>query len=131
MPDNALNYQFVIGGSLVPDRPVATNRLTQDKPKRDALYSIEYEKAVANAGIPVRNLWIHPDADLSAHSPLNVTNFVIGRAVSLYGQVHDLASQDVSLRIEYGNPENSKMFDHFVNHLNRLNISNTGTKVSR
>ena len=131
--DNAQNYQYVINGSLVPDRPVATNRLSMNPPKRDALYTIEYEKAITNTGAPVRNLWILSDnVFMKDHNTFkSVTNFVIGRAVSRYGQVHNLANQDVSLRIEYNGATQSKMFEHFINHCNSVNISNKGVRVSR
>ena len=133
--DNAQNYQYVIGGSLVPDRPVATNRLSMIPPKRDALYTIEYEKAITNTGAPVRNLWILADNRFvfkEDHEKFeSVANFVIGRAVSRYGQVHNLANQDVSLRIEYNGATKSKLFQHFINHCNSLNISNKGVRVSR
>jgi hypothetical protein len=102
-------------------------------PKRDALYTIEYEKAITNTGAPVRNLWILSDnVFMTDHNTFkSVTNFVIGRAVSRYGQVHNLANQDVSLRIEYNGATQSKMFEHFINHCNSVNISNKGVRVSR
>ena len=113
----AQNYQYVYGGSLIPDRPISLVRYTQTPARTDALHIVELEKSLVNAGYGVRNLLRVPD------------RFLIGRAFSKYGQVMSLAPQDLSLRVEYEGATQEKLFEHFVQSLRRVNISSKGVLV--
>lgn len=115
--DGCQNYQYVYGGSLIPDRPISLVRYTQTPARTDALHIVELEKSLVNAGYGVRNLLRVPD------------RFVIGRAFSKYGQVMNLAQQDLSLRVEYLGATEEKLFEHFVQSLRRVNISAKGVLV--
>jgi len=111
------SYQWVFDGNTVPDRPVD---LRKYKHKKNAILHIsELEKAVENAKIPVRNLW-------------NIQQrFMIARALSRYGQVHDLSGTSSQLRIDYstdGNGE-STMVETFCVALNRLVVTSMGIEV--
>ncbi len=117
LTDGCRNYQYVFGGSLVPDRRVDLERYTQTPARTDALHIIELEKALQNAGYGVRDLQRVPD------------RFLIGRGLSKYGQVFNLDAADLSLRVEYQGAAKAKMYEHFVNHLRRVNISSQGVLV--
>jgi len=115
--DGTQNYQYVFGGSLIPDRPISLVRYTQSPQRTDALHLVELEKSLVNANYGVRNLLQVPD------------RFMIGRAFSKYGQVFNLSPQSLSLRVEYDNGTQEKLYEHFVQHLRRVNISNNGVMV--
>jgi len=112
--DGCQNYQYVYGGSLIPDRPIKLDRYTQTPQRTDALHIVELEKSLVNAGYGVRNLLRVPD------------RFLIGRAFSKYGQVMNLNPQDLSLRVEYEGATSEKLFEHFIQSLRRVNISSKG-----
>ena len=112
--DGCQNYQYVYGGSLIPDRPINLVRYTQSPQRTDALHIVELEKSLVNAGYGVRNLLRVPE------------RFLIGRAFSKYGQIMNLSSQDLSLRVEYQGATNEKLFEHFIQSLRRVNISSKG-----
>ena len=117
LTDGCQNYQYVYGGSLIPDRPINLVRYTQTPERTDALHIVELEKSLVNAGYGVRNL-------------LRVPNrFLLGRAFSKYGQVMNLAPQDLSLRVEYDGATQEKLFEHFVQSLRRVNISSKGVMI--
>tara|TARA_R110002073_G_scaffold107711_1_gene242502 strand:+ start:574 stop:2283 length:1710 start_codon:yes stop_codon:yes gene_type:complete len=117
LTDGCQNYQYVYGGSLIPDRPINLVRYTQTPERTDALHIVELEKSLVNAGYGVRNL-------------LRVPNrFLLGRAFSKYGQVMNLAPQDLSLRVEYEGASQEKLYEHFVQSLRRVNISSKGVMV--
>ena len=119
--DNAQNYQYVMGGQLVPaGRDVKLNRLSQTPRKPDALALIELEKALTNCGYTVRDT-----------SDPGGVKFLIGRGLSKYGQVANLANQDLALRVEYGAGASAKLMVHTICGLNRLNISKSGSVVIR
>jgi len=115
--DNCQDYQYVHGGSLIPDRPIGLVRYTQTPARVDALHLIETEKALGNAGYAVRNLLGVP------------RKFMIARGFSKYGQVYDLAAGDLSLRVTYDAATQDKVFEHFVQFLKRVNISSSGVMV--
>lgn len=113
------SYQWVFDGNTVPDRPVDLRKYQH---KKNAILHIsEVEKAVENAKIPVRNLW-------------NIQQrFLIARALSRYGQVHDLSGTSTQLRIDYasasfGNNEPT-MVETFCVALNRLVVTSMGIEV--
>ena len=112
--DGCQNYQYVFGGSLIPDRPIDLQRYTQSPARTDALHLVELEKALINANYGVRNLLRVP------------SKFLIGRAFSKYGQIFNLANDSLSLRVEYQGASQQKLFEHFVCYLKRVNISPNG-----
>ncbi len=115
--DGSQNYQYVHGGSLIPDRPIDLVRYTQNPARTDALHLVEIEKALTNADYPVRNLLRVP------------SKFLIGRSFSKYGQVYNLADESLSLRVEYQTATKQKLFEHFVCYLKRVNISSNGVQT--
>ena len=112
--DGCQNYQYVFGGSLIPDRPISLIRYTQTPKRTDALHLVELEKAMINANYGVRNLLRAPD------------KFLIGRAFSKYGQIFNLSGDSLSLRVEYQGATEQKLYEHFVCYLKRVNISANG-----
>ena len=112
--DGCQNYQYVLGGHLIPDRPISLSRYDQTEPKIDALHLIELEKSLVNCGYGVRNLQRVP------------VRFLLGRAFSKYGQVSDLSQRDLSLRIDYRGAVSQKLFNHYVCHLRRMTINSNG-----
>ena len=115
--DGCQNYQYVLGGHLIPDRPISLDRYTQAVPKVDALHLIELEKTLVNCGYGVRNLQRVP------------VRFLLGRAFSKYGQVSDLSQRDLSLRIDYRGASQQKLFNHYVCHLRRMVVSSSGVQA--
>jgi len=115
--DGCQNYQYVFGGSLIPDRPIDLQRYTQAPKRTDALHLVELEKAMINANYGVRNLLRTPD------------KFLIGRAFSKYGQIFNLSGDSLSLRVEYQGATQQKLYEHFVCYLKRVNISPNGVMV--
>ena len=115
--DGCQNYQYVLGGHLIPDRPISIARYTQTEPKVDALHLIELEKSLVNCGYGVRNLQRAP------------RRFLVGRAFSKYGQVADLSQRDLSLRVEYTGATSQKLYNHYVCHLRRMVVSPRGVQA--
>jgi hypothetical protein len=118
------DYQYIFGGSQIPNRPISLLRYSNTVPKTEALHLIETEKALSNCGYAVRDLQRVPQ------------HFFIGRALSKYGQVFNLKERDLSLRVDYsGVPavsatlDHTKQFSHFVCHLRRLVIGANGVQV--
>ena len=114
------NYQYVFNGHLIPDRPVDLKRIAVAQ-KPGQVHLVEVEKTLTNCGYVVRNLQRLQDS------------FFIGRAFSKYGQVFNLKSADLNLRVEYAGVDSAmhgaKFFHHFVCHLRSINISNNGVRV--
>lgn len=88
--DAAENYQMVINDQLVPDQRCSLRRMGLTPAYVEQLFLQELRKSLVNSGVFVRNL---QNAE---------KNFVIGRAVSMYGAVSDITKSDLSVRIEYG-----------------------------
>ncbi len=109
--DGCQNYQYVLGGHLIPDRPIRLERYGSVPPHVDALHLIELEKSLVNCGYGVRDLQRVPE------------RFLIGRAFSKYGQVSDLDSRDLSLRMEYSGAIKQKLFNHYVCHVRRMIVA--------
>ena len=109
--DGCQNYQYVLGGSLIPDRPIELARYTNTHPHTEALHLLELEKALVNCGYGVRDIQRVPE------------KFLLARAFSKYGQVADLNSRDLSLRVEYNGATQQKMYNHYVCHLRRMLVS--------
>ncbi len=119
--DGIQNYQYVVGSSLQPNRPVDTKRYNSPniEPKFEPLHMMELEKATVASGNAVRSWW-----DLS-------NDFSVGRAFGLNGQIHNINGKDLALRAEYKNGQTTKLFQHFICHLNTLNISSDIASVIR
>ena len=119
-PDDATSYQYVLGNATVPDRMVDLSRTTTSDSAISQLALLETEKAISNCGLVVRDL-------------INVKRkLIIGRALSRYGQVYNLAEDSVALRVEYPlGARVAKNFCHQICSLNRLNISKSGVRVMR
>ena len=119
--DGAQNYQYVFGGELVPDRPIDLERYNASGAivgHPDSLALLETEKALVNCGYGVRDLQRTPE------------RFLIGRAFSRYGQVCSLDGRTLSLRVEYKNAVEQKMFNHYVCCLRRMMVQQGSVSVS-
>lgn len=112
------SYQWVLSGNLIPDRPIELEKYKYDK--NPVLHIMENEKAVGNAKNTVRNLWNTDD------------RLLFGRALSRYGQVHDLQNTTTMLRITYPNTVGETvLLNNNVVHLNRMIIQADGVVVVR
>lgn len=117
LTDGCQNYQYVLGGLMIPDRPIDLQRYSLASPHTDALHLIEAEKSLENCGYTVRNLQRVPE------------RFFIGRAFSKYGQVSNLENRDLSLRVEYLGATQQKLFNHYICHLRRMIVGPNGISV--
>ena len=116
--DVAQDYQYVFGGQLIPDRSISLARYSATIPKSDTLHLMELEKAIINAGVPVRTLQRSPQ------------KFLIARAFSRYGQVADLSQRDLSLRVTYASGSAlTKFYNHYISHLRRVVMSSAGVQA--
>lgn len=115
----AVSYQYFIDGEAVPNRSVPLARLAQTPPIPEALHLREMTKALENAGVPVRNL-------IQCQ-----TRSLIGRALSVQGQVADLSNGDTRLQTEYSGSGTTKQFDHHVCFCAQMNISDSVVEVRR
>jgi len=112
------NYQWVLNGNLIPDRPI--DLIKYEYEKNPVLHIMENEKAVGNAKNTVRNLWNTED------------RLLFGRALSRYGQVHNLQGKTTMLRVTYPNtPGDTVLLNNNVVHLNRMVIQADGVVVFR
>ncbi len=113
------NYQWVFDGDTTPDRPVSM--VKYENHKNDILHIMECEKAIENAKVPVRNL------------QAMCTRIIIARALSRYGQVHNLQGKSTMLRIQYPNTADGKdtLLESYCVHLNRMVITAGGIEVIR
>ena len=108
--DGAQNYQYVLGGNLIPDRPIELQRYNLLPARTEALHMLECEKALVNCGYAVRDLQ-------------NVSDrFLIARGFSRYNQVTDLNDRSLSLRVLYQGATERKIYNHYICHLRRLQI---------
>jgi len=121
VPDGIQNYQYVVGSSLQPNRPVDCKRYNSPviASKYEPLHMMELEKATVASHNAVRSWWDLPN------------DFSVGRAFALNSQVHNINGQDLALRAEYKEGTVSKLFQHFICHLNTLKISADGAVVVR
>ncbi len=116
--EDQLSYQWVLNGNLTPDRSVDLRKYEHNK--NPVLHIMENEKSMGNAKNTVRNLWNTGD------------RLLLGRALSRYGQVHDLQGTTTMLRITYPNtPGENVLLNNNVVHLNRMVISADGVVVVR
>ena len=108
--DGARNYQYVLGGNLIPDRPIELQRYNLTPSRTEALHMLETEKALVNCGYAVRDLQNVED------------RFLIARGFSRYNQVTDLNDRSLSLRVLYQNATEQKIFNHYICHLRRMTV---------
>tara|TARA_R110001592_G_scaffold91224_8_gene267320 strand:+ start:644 stop:2293 length:1650 start_codon:yes stop_codon:yes gene_type:complete len=114
--DDAQNYEWIWGTNHYPSRLVPLQRYSQEKGTNgtfgsEALHISELQKAVVNVNEPVRNLHLLKD------------HFCISRSLTKYGQIMDLSTQTLSLRIDYGTGTEQKLFNNYVYGLRRITIS--------
>ncbi len=89
LPDGVSSYQFSINNRLEPDQKVPLSRLSMTPAYVEQLHLTELHKSLLNSGVFVRSL---QNAE---------KNFIVARAVSLFGSVSDVTKADLSLRLEY------------------------------
>lgn len=114
-----LSYQWSMNGSIVPDRPIDLRKYSHSK--NPVLHIMENEKAIENSKIACRNLW------KTEH------RLIFARALSRYGQVHNLMETTTMLRVTYDNTASSDnyLLNNNIIHLNRMIISADGVTVVR
>ena len=128
VPDSAKDYQFVKGTELVPSRPVPLSRYSQmvagttevggvGQRRNEPLHTSELQKALVNIGQPVYNL-----QRIAEH-------FCLARSFNKYGQITNLASDTLSLRVDYSAAGKQKIFNQFVFKLARLTMAGGQSKV--
>ena len=83
----------------------------------EQLHLQELRKSLIASGVFVRNL---QNAE---------KNFVIGRAVAMYGAVSDITKSDLSLRIEYGAATRQKTLNVYVCSARTLVIRQNNVEV--
>jgi len=116
--DFLTDYQFLYDGKLQPSRRVNVSK-TSSKESISAQHLIELDKALSQAGI-------------TAHSLKEFDrNFCIGRALSLGSGVYDARNRDFNLQLNYnGNaPTKNKLWNFFVFHIRRLEITGDSVRV--
>jgi len=116
--DDADNYQYVVANKLQPTRKVDLTPISQTISKIAQVASYEFEKALASSKIHVKNL------------DYQESSFAIGRPLARFGGVYNLADDgNLSLRIEYGNPQHNKLFVNYIAGYRRLVVSKEGKFV--
>jgi len=120
--DNAKNYEWVWGNQHYPSRLVPLARYSQaiagGEFRNEALHTSELQKAIVNVNEPVRNL-----QQIAKH-------FSIPRALTKYGQVMDLSTQTLSLRVDYNaGATEDKLFNNYIYGLKRLTINKDGVSI--
>jgi len=115
--DGAQSYQFVINDTLTPDQRCSLRRMSLTPPNVEQLHLQELRKSLMNSGVFVRNL---QNAE---------KNFVIGRAVSMYGSVSDITKSDLSLRVEYSGAVRQKTLNVYVCSARTLVVRNNEIQV--
>tara|TARA_R110002073_G_scaffold162856_1_gene318823 strand:+ start:5122 stop:6789 length:1668 start_codon:yes stop_codon:yes gene_type:complete len=120
--DQAKNYEWVWGTQHYPSRLVPLERYSQavagGENRNEALHTSELQKAIVNVNEPVRNL-----QQIAKH-------FSIPRALTKYGQVMDLSTQTLSLRVDYNaGATEDKLFNNYIYGLKRLTINKFGVSI--
>ena len=116
--DYLTDYQFLYDGKLQPSRRVDVSK-TSSKFSISAQHLIELSKALSQAGIDGHSLKKFD------------TNFCIGRALSLGSGVYDARNRDFNLQLNYAGitPTKNKLWNFFVFHIRRLEISGESVRV--
>ena len=111
--DGLTSTQFLMGGVLVPSRPVQTKKMVT-KQSVDAFHLFELEKALAQGGIAPRSF------------AAMQSNFLVGRAFGLQEGVADLRNKDLQVLLRYEDlsfqPEKNKIYNNFIFHIRKLVI---------
>lgn len=115
--DNISNYQWMYGGVLNPDRKVDMAKLSVGKIEQQHL--IELEKALVVAGIPSKSFRRY-------HHQI-----VIGRALALQQGSYDGRGKDFNLQVAYEGtvPTINKLWNNFVSHVRKIEITTNGINV--
>ena len=115
--DFLTDYQFIYDGRLQPSRPVKVSK-TSSKHSIDQQPLIETTKALQQAEISARSL-----------SEYN-RNFIVSRALALNKGVYDTRNKDFNLQVNYqgASPTKNKLWNNYVFHIRRVNI--TGDNIS-
>ncbi len=117
--DHLENYQWIYDSKLQPDRPVETDK-TSDQANKiyNGQYLIELEKALIMGGVP-SNSFEHIKS-----------NCVIPRALALEGQIYDTRGKDFQLNVNYGSgATKAKLINAWVVHVRRFEITTSGVNV--
>lgn len=117
--DNLQNYQFNYNNRLQPSRKISCAKISA-KDSIDQQPLVELEKALVQAGINPRSFRAFQ------------RNAVIGRALALQDGVYDCRGKSFSLQLEYTGaapPAFPKLWNNYVFHLRRLNITSDGISV--
>ena len=118
--DALSSSQFLIGGVLVPSRPVSTAKMCT-RQSVDAFHLFELEKALAQAGIDPRSFAAFQ------------SNFLIGRSFGLQNGVADIRNKDLQVLLRYEDPDfaptKNKVYNNFVFHIRKLIIRNGSVQV--
>jgi hypothetical protein len=113
--DGLTSTQFLMGGVLVPSRPVQTKKMVT-KQSVDAFHLFELEKALAQGGVAPRSF------------AAMQSNFLVGRAFGLQEGVSDLRNKDLQVLLRYEDlsfqPEKNKIYNNFIFHIRKLIIRN-------
>ena len=122
--DNASNYEFIWGTQHYPSRLVPLERYNTTRADgtvaSEALHISELQKAVVNIGEPVRNLQLVKD------------HFCVARSLTKYGQIQDLSTQTLSLRVDYQTAgASAKLFNNYIYGLRRITVSRGSVMVSQ
>jgi hypothetical protein len=122
--DDAEEYQYQIGDTVEPQRPVDLTGYTGRVGHSDPLWSVQHILELMKA------------FEASGYSPTNITRlatqFSIGRAFARKGMFFNLMSAgDLSLRTRYGGEvSDDKLVTHFLSHIRRVFINRDGMQLS-
>ena len=118
--DALSSSQFLIGGVLVPSRPVSTKKMAT-RQSIDAFHLFELEKALGQAGVDPRSFAAFQ------------SNFLIGRSFGLQSGVQDIRNKDLQVLLRYEDsdvaPTKNKVYNNFVYHVRKLIIRNGAVQV--
>ena len=120
--DDAESYQYQIGDTVQPERPVDLTgyTATSNNPLWGIQHIVELIKSIESAG----------------YFPTNIkklgTQFSLGRAFARKGMYFNLKEAgDLSLRMQYGGAvSDDKLVTHFVSHIRSIFINKEGMQVS-
>tara|TARA_R110002012_G_scaffold37498_1_gene104924 strand:+ start:2990 stop:4636 length:1647 start_codon:yes stop_codon:yes gene_type:complete len=120
--DNALSYEWIHGVDHYPSRQAPLNRYSTEYGTNgtfgsEALHVSELQKAIVNVERDVRNLHL-----IKQH-------FCVARSLTKYGQVMDLSTQTLSLRIDYGTGAEQKILNNYVYSLRKVTIAQGQVRV--
>ncbi len=113
--DTASSYNYLVANKLQPTRRVNLGLLSQSPPKTEQVALFECEKALGSCKVMVKQL------------DFQDTNFFIARALARYGTIYNLSADgNISLRIDYDNPQMNKLMINYVGGLRRLVVNSSG-----